>query len=227
MRCSIIIAVLESYEIVRRQMLYFSRWMHRYHDWEVIIVDDGSDPAIKICGDYGFRYNILQTNDTRPWTQPCARNIGANFARGEYLLMTDIDHILTEESVQALNNFTGDKMHFWREWGILDESGCVSTDLETLKEYGLKEEKVGRAGQHYNTFAIRKSIFCALGGYDPKFCGKYGGDDTDFSDRYAKLCYAGKAQRSIMNAAQIYVYPDPSRDVKRVFHGLRTKINAL
>ena len=23
-----------------------------------------------------------------------------------------------------------------------------------------------------------------LGGYDTKFCGKYGGDDTDFSKRY-------------------------------------------
>lgn len=44
-KCSLIIPVLESYEAVRRQILYMNS-LNLPDDFEVIIVDDGSRPPI-------------------------------------------------------------------------------------------------------------------------------------------------------------------------------------
>lgn len=222
MKGSIIIAVLESYEIVRRQVLWFSRWMRRYPDWELLIVDDGSDPEIPMVTDAAFRYQLVRTYDTRPWTQPCARNLGAQIARGEWLLMTDIDHIITEDAVRATNAaIDQDKIHFLRRPGVLDEEGALVTQPDVLVQYGCDPAATTRVDSHYNTFAIRANVFREMKGYDPKFCGKYGGDDTDFHRRYGTLHAEGRARRTPAATAGIYVYPDPRRDVRKVFHRLR------
>lgn len=224
-KVSIVIAVLDSHEIVRRQLLHFNHFKTSTNKWEVIIMDDGSELPIRpIPVDY--RLNIYPTGDTRPWSQPCARNAGAQLAAGEYLLMTDIDHVLTEQALQAVVDFEGDKMMFPRKWGVLNRRGRVTQDLQTLIEYGLDPMLYARrklnAGQHANTFAMRKTLFDILGGYEERFCGKYGGDDTNFSNRYGQLARAGRAKRHSMGPA-IYVYPDPRKDVKGVFHKLRFK----
>ena len=62
-----------------RQIKHFKK-MDLPDDVEIIIVDDGSDPPLE-CGD-GVK--IIETKDTRPWTQPKARNIGAAKARGDF-----------------------------------------------------------------------------------------------------------------------------------------------
>ena len=222
MRGSIIIAVLESYNVVERQLKWFSGWLNKYKDWEFILVDDGSDPEIQSIP-VPFNFTLLQTHDKRPWSQPCARNFGAKHARGEYLFFTDIDHIITEEAVQAVNNFKGDMLRFKRVPGVLNHFGEIIDSPEVLEEYGLRPDR-RRPDEHYNTFAIRKSIFIdQLRGYDSKFCGKYGGDDTDFMNRYGVLHYAGQVERSVQSMVNIFVYPDPKFDKMEVFHSLRRK----
>jgi len=231
MTVTIIIAVLESYEVVRRQLLHFNHFLPKYPNFDFILVDDGSEPAIRRYLDItalpkmDYSYSIFKTKDRRPWTQPCARNLGAKFATGHYLLFTDIDHIFTENCIKDVSDFTGDKMHFARQWGALDENGNIDCNEKTLRTYSPKLDLIKSqfVGQHYNTFAIRKSIFNEMGGYDKKFCGKYGGDDTDFSDRYSKLHAAGKTTRSEKGKGVMYVYPDPKWDRQHIFHHLRWK----
>jgi glycosyltransferase involved in cell wall biosynthesis len=224
MKVSVVIAVLESREVLRRQAHYFQS-LALPRDTEIIILDDGSKPALEV--DVTPRnFSVIPTNDYRPWSQPCARNFGAEHAKGEFLLMTDIDHILSREAIEAVRNFDGDKMMFPRHWAILDDKGNICQDVEVLFEYGLDkglyEQRGLHGGHHANTFAMRKSIFDELGGYDEKFCGKYGGDDTNFSRRYGQHHYAGNCARHV-NGPPIYVYPDPRKDVKRQFHQLRYK----
>ena len=220
MKCSIIIAVLESHEIVKRQLLYFNKWLPEYPDFELIIVDDGSVPAIKPIP-VDFNIKLLRTNDHRRWTQPCARNFGAKHATGEYLLMTDIDHIFTESAIKAVREFDGDKIHFQRMFAVLTCQGDISRNVNELKRHGLKDGEYTKLSKHYNTFGIKRSIFEMMGGYDKKFCGQYGGDDTDFSDRYGKLHYAGKVKRSKEKAAVIFAYPNPRNDCLKLFHDTR------
>jgi predicted glycosyltransferase involved in capsule biosynthesis len=241
MKLSIVVAVLESYKIAERQILHMRHILSGL-DAEFILVDDGSDPsiynALSLCESMfnqekielektvariiclPFKFTIVETNDAREWSQPAARNTGASFARGEYILFTDIDHILTRECIEESIGFTGDKMHFERRRAILTENLDINRNHADMMEYAYPNE-LERIDSHFNTFVIKKDLFVDLNGYDEKFCGKYGGDDTDFSDRYSDLVKNRKALPSVKAKNTIYVFPDPRSDRKRLFHGLR------
>jgi hypothetical protein len=254
MKTSYIIAVLDSFDVVRKQLILLSNVLHKYNDdFEFILVSDGSDPLMInkifefndeyfdnleiieeeynekwVCDIYtveglGFPFRIVETYDKRPWTQPRGRNIGADIAKGEWLLMTDVDHIITEEGLSDSYNFNSDKMIFRRKYAVLDDNGNVVRDHEILKEYGCQDKDLETVGSHANTFIMRKTVFCdLLNGYDLKFCGKHGGDDTDLSKRYGELHYNNKqVEKHVMAKNMIYVYPDPNKDIKKVFHSLR------
>src|SRR5436309_15659897 len=110
MMLSLIVNVLESYEVVRRQLLHLGRVLTP--ECELIVVDDGSVPSLEAtCAAIPkpFAFTLHCTNDRRPWTQPRARNIGAGLARGGRLLFFDIDHIVTEEVLAACLAYAGDK----------------------------------------------------------------------------------------------------------------------
>lgn len=219
---TIVIAVLESYEALYRQCQYWAD-MRIPLDVEIIIVDDGSPKPLKaITAEFASACNIrvIETGDKRPWSQPCARNVGAGYATAEKILFTDIDHIISVEALMAARLFDGDKMQFPREFAILDKNGRLSQKIETMREYGLKGKL--KTGPHYNTFVIKNELFIRLGGYNEKYCGKYGGDDVDFSHRYGELVKRRIASRAI-NGPKIFVFPDPRKDVKQMFHGLRRK----
>jgi hypothetical protein len=74
MNLSLIVAVLESHEVVRRQLLHLGRILTP--DCELILVDDGSVPSLEaICAavEKPFPFTLHCTHDRRPWTQPHAR----------------------------------------------------------------------------------------------------------------------------------------------------------
>ena len=227
-KLSVIIAVLDSHDVIKRQLLHFKSMNLNPDDVEFIIVDDGSNPPLKNgVHSLDFNFNIVETNDYRPWSQPCARNTGGYMARSERLLMTDIDHILTKECIEFCMDSDEDKVMFPRRWAVLSEDGTLDQSTSKLFEYGLSkqlfDERGLGAGMHHNTFMMKKSLFYKLEGYDESFCGKYGGDDTNFSDRYSQLHGKGEAKRHILGPP-IYVYPDPNRDKLKVFHSLRRQV---
>lgn len=215
---SLVVSVLDSHEVVRRQLLHLGRVLPP--DCELVLVDDGSDPPLRATCDSvptPFAFTLYATNDRRPWTQPRARNVGASIARSGRLLFFDIDHLVTADVLRHCLAYAGDKLHWTRVPGVLDEFGRVVTDRRGLVEYGLTDET---PSVHANSFMIRRTLFDALGGYDERLCGRYGGDDIDFNDRYAELCRRGHARPAEV-AGLGYVYPDPARDVRGLFHSLR------
>jgi hypothetical protein len=219
---SLIVAVLESYEVVRRQLLHLERILTP--DCELILVDDGSVPSLEAtCASVPrtFRFTLHRTGDRRPWTQPRARNIGADLARATKLLFFDIDHIVTPEIIAQCLTYTGDKLHWVRRPGILDAEGKVVTDKDTLRGHGLTDQA---EGVHPNSFLIRKALFQRLGGYDERFCGRYGGDDLDFNRRYDQLCQQGVARPAEVQGAG-YFFPDPAY-VPELFHSLRRTVGS-
>lgn len=221
MKLSLIVSVLESYEVVRRQLLHLERLLGP--ECELILVDDGSAPPLQATCDSvtkTFPFVLYCTNDYRPWTQPRARNIGARLARAEKLLFFDIDHIVTKEIITECLSYPGDRLFWVRRPGILDEKGHIVTDRMDLVRHGLTEEG---ASIHANSFMIRKARFHELGGYDERFCGHYGGDDIDFNARYDAICRLGRARHADIRA-QGYVFPDPAKDPMKLFHSLSREV---
>jgi predicted glycosyltransferase involved in capsule biosynthesis len=218
MQLSLIVSVLESYEVVRRQLLHLQRVLPA--GCELVLVDDGSEPPLEAAVasvPRTFACTLHQTHDRRPWTQPKGRNQGARLARAEKLLFFDIDHIITADVIGQCLRYEGDKLHWVRRPGILDEDGRGVTDPAVLRDYGLTDEA---PSIHANSFMIRRHLFELLGGYDERFCGRYGGDDVDFNERYALLCRQGLARPEEVRG-EGYVFPNPAADVKRLFHSLR------
>ena len=214
MKLSIIIPVLESYGALKRQIRYL-RSLDLPDDIEIIIVDDGSDPPLKSKKNYVKNLTILETHDTRRWTQGLARNMGAEYATGEYLLMTDIDHILSKEAIDAVYRFTGFKMVFPRYIAVLDIRGRLRQDLGILKAYGFDEKRLPTRGLyasvHGNTFGMKRSLFWDLGGYPPNRCqygfhaGKKQGEDCFFNKTFNRYAAINHIKADV--GLPIYIFP--------------------
>ncbi len=232
MKLSIVIPVLNSHEVVRRQLLHFER-MKLPRDTELIIVDDGSDPPLE-C-DNRANCRIHRTNDTRPWTWALARNAGAREAQGEYLLMFDVDHIVPAEAIKFIRGFDGLKVQFQREFGILDENGILRQDRTTLRQYGLPPGAGLRLGPLPNNFAMKRSLFWELGGYREDLVEKSYPQGEDRAFRSAWRTYeeqhGGDGSLVCPHRPTIYMFPngkyvgDVDADPKGLFHGLSRKTN--
>jgi glycosyltransferase involved in cell wall biosynthesis len=201
-KVSIIISVFNSHEIVRRQITHW-RNLNLPDDVEILLMDDGSTPPLS--GELK-NLRIIQVGNPRNDSDgifhdgrvSIARNLGAKLAEGEFLLMTDIDYIITKENIEAARNMKYDKARFRREMGVILEDGTVTQDLDVLRQYGLAEERIQSRGvlisPHPNNFIIRKSTYWAIGGYRENLQGIYPSKgDTWFKRDWTVFHEAGKA----------------------------------
>ena len=236
MNISIIISIYQSHKILERQIKYFNE-MNLPDEVEFIFIDDGSSPAFNIA-DYKLKnLRIYATNNKLAWTQGLGRNLGAREANGEYLFMTDIDHIISREAIEEVRNFIGDKMIFKRFFGVLTEEGKLTQNIDYLKEYGFDESRLEKRGLyasvHGNTFAIKKTTFDLLGGYSKSSCtmgyhpAHKQGDDCKFNAKWNRYARENNIQPVV--GSDIYIFPigkyhikdDPNP--KGLFHNLSYK----
>lgn len=137
----------------------------------VIIVDDGSpeSPAANVPRPYGLpEVQIYRVAEDRPWWQNGAKNIGAHVAGEGWMLLTDMDHVLTADAAAALFRAM-DK-------GNLDEGTAYMLD-RVEADTGLPT--LGRDGQpkpHPNSFIMTREMYWRAGGYDERTAGHYGTD---------------------------------------------------
>jgi glycosyltransferase involved in cell wall biosynthesis len=194
-------------------MKYFKN-MNLPDDIEIILVDDGSNPPHPMYDLKNLR--VYYTNDKRPWTQGIARNSGVKAAKGEYVLCTDIDHILSKEAIMDSYNFTGDRMIFPRFLAVLDENGVLHQDSETLLDYGMDSVRLTNkrglyASYHGNTYCIKKSTFTLLGGNPEKCCTRgfhatsKGGEDSAFNRKWNHYATANNIKIAV--GSKIYMFP--------------------
>ncbi len=215
MKLSVVIAVYNSHGAVARNVKHFKA-MDLPDDIEFIIVDDGSNPPHKI-EDYNLpNLKLHQTNDKRPWTQGIARNAGVKLAAGDYILCTDIDHILSKEAIMASYHYEGSKMIFPRYFAVLLEDGTLSQEPEILEEYGMQMERLQTrrglyASVHGNTYCMKKSTFWDLGGnlearsLFGRHAGSREGEDSDLNSKWNH--YAAKNGIQISVGPAIYMFP--------------------
>jgi hypothetical protein len=135
---------------------------------EIVIVDASSpQPAVEVERPDGLpELRIFRVAEDRPWAQHAARNIGANEATAPWLLLTDMDHVLTAEYADAL----------LKRLGQLDANTAyflhrieADTGLPTVSDAGDMKP-------HPNSFVMSKALYWRAGGYDEDYCGVYGTD---------------------------------------------------
>lgn len=139
---------------------------------EVIVIDDGSpEPAAVVPRPHGLpaltigRLCDVDDPETPPWRQDAARNRAAHEAIGPWLFLSDIDHVLPADSLRSLLQ-------------RCERGSDVAYTFHRLDAPDLtpKLDSKGNVHPHPNTYAMRKSRYWSIGGYDEDFCGIYGTD---------------------------------------------------
>lgn len=184
-------------------------------DIEMLLMDDKSNPPL---ADY-IQMNcpnlkIIRCEFTGNWTQGLARNYGADLATGEYLLMTDIDHIISKDVLLWAREFTKEKAVFLRQFGVLSINGDINQDLKTLQRYGLDMRRCKRkglyGGVHGNSWLMKRSVFMELGKYSVRRASMglhIMGEDREFNRRWIRACTLGRYSPQVLCPHSLYFYP--------------------
>lgn len=130
-------------------------------DLHVRIVDDGSPrwPAagvsLGVSGLASFEVYAMK-QDVR-WCQDACRNIGVKHAGSQWLLLTDMDHLVPRGTWERLMG------------GPLDPS--------TVYRFGrITAPEMTPYKPHPNSWAMTTRMYDSIGGYDERLCGLYGTD---------------------------------------------------
>lgn len=157
---SIIFPYYENPEMLAYQLSHYAACEPSIRDAiEIIVVDDASpnSPARDVIpDDYPVALSVYAITNDKPWNQDAARNIGAHEARGEYLLLTDVDHIAPVSTLR----------------GLMDVAS--PTRVVTMGRKAHFSDVIKPS--HVNSYFLAKALFWDSGGYDEDFWGTYGSD---------------------------------------------------
>jgi len=134
----------------------------------VIIVDDGSPkfPAVPPDKDLGIvDLQIYRMGVDVRWNQDACRNIGVRHAKTEWVLLTDMDHLVPADTWNEVLwiKITNPDQYYWMFPRV------SAPDMSDYKH-------------HPNTWFMTRTLYDKMGGYDERFAGIYG-TDGDFARR--------------------------------------------
>jgi glycosyltransferase involved in cell wall biosynthesis len=156
-RVSIVLPFYENHQFIQTQIRQWRMWPQSLRDHvEVIVVDDGSPTPLAPLEVDGVRVRQFRIDVDVRWNWLAARNIGAHHAAGEWLLLTDMDHVVPVDTLFVA-------MH-------------ARLDPKVVYVFQRLEHTGARIGPHSASFLMAKSLFWAIGGYDETLSGYYGTD---------------------------------------------------
>jgi hypothetical protein len=121
----------------------------------IIVVDDGSPvPATKPIGLPNLR--LFRIEDDVRWNWLAARNIGAHHADDGWLLLTDMDHVVTVHTLRSV---------------LYGEH-----DPDVVYVFSRREHTGTAVPPHSASFMMTRQMFWRIGGYDEALSGYYGTD---------------------------------------------------
>ena len=137
----------------------YSRKIKKLIDF--IVIDDCSKVPLKLER-ANLNLTILKVIDDIIWNLLGARNLGADYCKTDWFLMTDTDMLLpANEAVKLLKLSKNDSNVIWD----LDHIDVIST----------------KRGTNANQVFISKELFWRCWGYDEDFSGNYGHEDSYFN----------------------------------------------
>lgn len=134
------------------------------------------------------------------WNIGPAKNYGVSLAKGDKLLITDMDHI-TYADFTALDNLALSGIYF--RFPRKEAHNGVFRDIKI----------------HKNTFLVSKKDFP---GYDEDFCGNYGSDDIELFYRMDRTCSPfvykdGYAEVFVNDWPEVALVRDKSVNKRKLF----------
>lgn len=135
----------------------------------VVLIDDGSQraPAALVVRPDGIpALEVYRVSEDRPWHQHAARNLGAHVAPDGWLLMTDMDHVLTAKNAVAL----------LKRLPRMDGKAIFTLHRIEATTGEPTRSADGDLKPHPNSFVLTRDLYWRIGGYDEDYCGIYGTD---------------------------------------------------
>lgn len=165
-RISLVVPFYENHGFIQRQARHWSSWPVDVRDHvEVLVVDDGSPLPLGGLAVEGVRLRQFRIDVDIRWNWLAARNIGAHHAGGEWLLLTDMDHMVPTDTMRAAI------------YGELDP--------KVVYAFRRQEHTGALVNPHSASFLMTKALFWQIGGYDEALSGHYG-TDGEYRRRLAK-----------------------------------------
>ncbi len=137
-----------------------------YKNWEVILIDDGSqDNSDKICDEYAIKDKRIKVWHRENEGSLMARRCGVLYAKGDYFLFIDSDDLVNSKLLEVMNKIiesTGSDMVIYRfeRFGrlIKSESPKVFEKGTIVGEGGLSKECIWKkviSGDELNNLCLK------------------------------------------------------------------------
>ena len=189
MKYSIIVPVFNRPDEIDELLESLTR--QTFNDFEVIIVEDGSQkPCKEVCDKYTDKLNLkyFMKENSGPGQ---SRNYGAEHSEGEYLLILDSDVVLPENYLYAIE----EELHRDKAdaFGGPDRAHNSFTDTQKAISYSMTsffttggirggKKKMDKFYPRSFNMGIRREVYNKLGGFSKMRFG----EDIDFSIRIFK-----------------------------------------
>lgn len=170
-------------------------------DFEILVVDDATDCCHELdalCAAHGARCILvpLEPGEEQPRTAK-VRNIGAQNARSDVLLFCDQDCIPDPDWVGKHVSVSAEKTVSYNLRRLLSERDFaafegadlgISNWKKIVFDSGMEDRKALVAGDpvlefRSHGFCVRRDDFLAIGGFDMRYDGAWGSEDTDLASR--------------------------------------------
>jgi hypothetical protein len=161
----------------------------------IIIVDDGSPKELQAPlppSDLAIPTSIFRLLVDIRWNQDACRNLGVEKSTTPWILLTDMDHMVTPKLLERLIFNVCDPRIAYR-------FGRVSAP-------GLEPYKF-----HPNSWFMTRRLYNRIGGYDERFAGWYG-TDGDFRDRLNRVAGLVEIKEHLIRVPR-EVVPDASTTI--------------
>ncbi len=135
-------------------------------DWELIVVDDGSDTDLSWIPMLDPRIRLLQSGHAGV---SVARNLGIDVANGEFVAFLDQDDRWRPTKLERqVQQTPGEALFSYTAFDLIDAEGTV-TGPGYGREVGYLDMLAGELGVLQSTTMVRRSALASVGGYDPTY----------------------------------------------------------
>lgn len=188
-RLTLVYPYYENPTFFQRQVAHWRSFWGVSASVSIIVVDDGSPEPLQHPGKMPMPLKVFRIEQDVRWNWLAARNIGAHHAEDGWLLLTDIDHLVPEQTlISALMG---------------------AHDPSVVYAFSRKEYTGEIATPHSASFLMTREMFWRIGGYDETFSGSYG------TDGLFRRRVAATATMAVLSDPLIrYEYVDDSSTVR-------------
>ena len=166
---TLIVPYYRNIEMLRRQAV---AWAGYPAGIRVILVDDGSPEPAHEALPADSRAALYRIETDIPWNRNGARNLGAQVAETDWILQTDVDHLLPVVSaIWLTEHFTADPACWYR----FARFRAGRADATRRKDAIPDDAVFGPVKPHVDSYLCTRALYWRAGGYDEDYSGHLGG----------------------------------------------------